>query len=71
MINLKNMLLSKQITSVHTSMSHINKMSDRLSMRAWPSCLLSSAGDPVHVPAERLRNECVLRGTSLVLPLVV
>lgn len=46
-------------------------MSDRLSVRAWLSCLLTSGGESVDAPAERRRNECVLRATSLILPLVV
>ena len=42
-----------------------------LSLSAWPSCLLSSCGESLDVLVECLRKECVLRVTSLVLPLAV
>lgn len=46
-------------------------MADLLSMRAWASCALNSGTESVDVLVECLRNECVLRATSLVLPLAV
>lgn len=65
----------KQIWQVNKSTSGnrylSQSMSDLLSMSAWLSCLLSSAGETDDVLLDSLRNECVLRDTSLVLPLAV
>lgn len=49
----------------------ISNMADLLSISAWASCLLGSGGESVDVLVEDLRKECVLRATSLVLPLAV
>lgn len=65
----------KQIWQVNKSTSGNRYLSqsksDLLSMSAWLSCLLRSTGETDDVLLDSLRNECVLRDTSLVLPLAV
>ncbi|TNN69395.1 hypothetical protein EYF80_020396 [Liparis tanakae] len=57
-----------------TSFAHLCpdiSTADLFSISAWAICLPSSGLGPAGVPLALLRKECVLRATSLVLPLAV